>query len=103
MTGHLPPGTPYRREWRNAGCGLTFVFFLAGAFCLAAPVTAIFTKLFGSEHLPWTSLLSLILVTVGLRWAYKRLTMRTVPICPHCGVATSLQFRICASCGRVKD
>lgn len=40
---------------------------------------------------------------VALGKLHTAVTRRRVPVCPHCGADTDLQFRICRTCGRVKN
>ena len=92
----------YRTEYRRLGCiGWVLVAVVAGS--LGAPLLmAPFALLFGSAQVGPYAPLFWVVAMLLMGMAFRRITTRVVPICPHCGAATETAFRICRRCGRVK-
>ena len=93
----------YYLQWKRPGVvALPIMVFVA---LMAAVVLASFIAVLGGRSMPswWVlTLLFLVAMWVQIR-VFRRVTTRRIPICPHCGVRTDARFRICRSCGRVKD
>jgi hypothetical protein len=90
----------YRMEYRKPGCLLGGIFFIV-AFSLSSIPGELFRSLVPSwGHWPYLAFIVLLIwLQAGL---FQWVTRRRVPVCPHCGVATDMTFRVCRSCGRVK-
>lgn len=98
----------YRSYYQRPGClGWTIIFIMATclAYVPAAVVAMALPDADDSVLVVWVGFA--YVVSVGLvMWGLARLlrwvstTYRAV--CPHCGVNTDPQFRVCRSCGRVK-
>lgn len=85
----------YMEQWRRPGC-IVWAAFVFIAFNVSS-VALVLPRPWGWLALP----LFLLMMWLQVK-AMKRLTLRRVPLCPHCGVTTEPTFRICRNCGRVK-
>jgi hypothetical protein len=107
-----PPAYGLRgHEWKQLGCGAQLVALFVAAL-VAGPPTAMITGAVIGAISPLSSSVETIVIvasvaTTGamfwfLTWLIRRVTRRPAFWCEHCGVRTRPQFRVCASCGRVK-
>lgn len=91
----------HRTYYQRPGClGWTAFFFMA--LCLAGVPSRLVAKDFpDAERVVY--FLSVVLIMWVLSRLFRFATSTTRAVCPHCGVDTDPQFRVCRSCGRVKS
>lgn len=91
---------PSRTYYQRPGClGWTAFFFIALCFA-GIPSWLVASSNPEAERIVY--LLSVVLIMWGLSRLFRLATSTTRAVCPHCGVDTDPQFRVCRSCGRVK-
>lgn len=92
-------GPRARRTWRTPGCAGWGLLVLVSFVVMVLPAALIYSVTDWLWQLP-------VLVALGalaLSRLWRRATTRVIPICPLCGVDTDPGFRVCRSCGRVKN
>lgn len=91
----------YRTYYSRPGCFGWLAFSLI-ALCLAGIPKRLVANV--SPTAGWVVyVVSVVLIVWGLTALLRVSTSTHRAVCPHCGVDTDPQFRVCRSCGRVKN